>query len=69
MLGNESCDLDSCISSLAIAYHLYNRIPTTSANTLVVPIQNVSAEYFLFRSDNCFVLKEAGVPLNLLIYR
>lgn len=40
-----------------------------SPTALVVPVQNVSSEYFLFRTDTCLVLKEAGILLSLLVYR
>lgn len=67
MVGNESCDLDSCISCLAFAYHLH--LATKVSNAIVLPVQNVSSENFRLRTDNCFVLEEAGVPVNLLFYR
>nr|CAI5862241.1 unnamed protein product [Callosobruchus analis] len=70
VLGNESCDLDSCICSLALAYYLYkNRHSKIPCNALVIAVQNVSKEHFLFRSDNCFVLQEQDIPLEYLIYR
>ncbi|VEN59830.1 unnamed protein product [Callosobruchus maculatus] len=70
VLGNESCDLDSCICSLALAYYLYKkRHSKIPCSALVVAVQNVSKEHFLFRSDNCFVLQELNIPLESLIYR
>lgn len=42
---------------------------TIPEDALIIPVQNVLYEHFLLRTDNCFVLIEAGIPLNLLIYR
>lgn len=64
-LGNESCDLDSSISSLILGYLLSTQHPETT----VIPIMNVTRENFLLRTENCFVLKRAGISLEDLVYR
>ncbi|KAJ8943921.1 hypothetical protein NQ314_009585 [Rhamnusium bicolor] len=70
VIGNESCDMDSTVSSLIFAYFLNkHKIPEIDDSALVIPILNVSYENFLLRSDNCFVLQECGISLNFLIYR
>ncbi|CAH1957043.1 unnamed protein product [Acanthoscelides obtectus] len=69
-MGNESCDLDSCVCSIALAYFLHkNRDSNIPSNALVIAVQNVTKEHFLFRSDNCFVLQELNIPPDSLIYR
>ncbi|KAJ8924784.1 hypothetical protein NQ315_000937 [Exocentrus adspersus] len=70
VIGNESCDLDSTVSSLILAYYLsVHKSPRIPNSALVIPVLNVSRENFLLRTDNCFVLRELGVPLEYLIYR
>ncbi|KAG5892913.1 hypothetical protein JTB14_006228 [Gonioctena quinquepunctata] len=70
VVGNESCDIDSSVSSVILAYLLNkSSVPKIAQCALVVPIQNVTYEQFLQRADNCLVYKEAGIPLDLLVYR
>ncbi|XP_057652241.1 exopolyphosphatase PRUNE1-like [Diorhabda carinulata] len=70
VLGNESCDLDSSISATILAFLLHKtRLNGIPEDALVVPIQNVSKENFLIRSDNCNIYQEIGIPLGLLIYK
>lgn len=65
VLGNESCDLDSSISSLLLGYFHSIQNP----ENIVVPVLNVSQENFLLRTENCFVFKEAGLDLEHFVYR
>lgn len=70
VLGNESCDLDSSISATILAFLLHkNRLNAIPEDALVVPVQNVSKENFLIRSDNCHIYQEIGISLDLLIYK
>ncbi|KAJ8978286.1 hypothetical protein NQ317_009626 [Molorchus minor] len=70
IIGNESCDLDSTVSSIALAYFLhYHKISEVPDSAIVVPVLNVSLENFLLRAENCFVLEECGIPLDTFIYR
>ncbi|XP_019766927.2 exopolyphosphatase PRUNE1 [Dendroctonus ponderosae] len=64
-LGNESCDLDSCIGALAMGVLISRRHP----DRVVVPVMNVTRENFALRTENCFVLTQAEVPLDGLIFR
>ncbi|XP_050300795.1 exopolyphosphatase PRUNE1 isoform X2 [Anthonomus grandis grandis] len=64
-MGNESCDLDSTVAALSLAYFLYKTI----FHKIVIPIMNVTKENFLLRSENVFVLREAGISLDDLVYR
>ncbi|XP_072378140.1 exopolyphosphatase PRUNE1-like [Diabrotica undecimpunctata] len=70
VLGNESCDIDSSVSATALAYFLHiSRPKHISKEALVVAVQNVSAENFLFRTDNCFLYRQIQLPLEYLVYR
>lgn len=70
VIGNESSDLDSTVSSLILAYFLDKyRIPQIPNTGLIIPVLNVSYEHFLLRTENCFVLQKCGIPLTSLIYR
>ncbi|KAJ8000177.1 hypothetical protein DPEC_G00202130 [Dallia pectoralis] len=67
VLGNEACDLDSMVSSLAFAYFL-SKTSGGSGRT-VVPVLNIRRAQFPLRSDNVLLLKESGVPLEVLVFR
>ncbi|XP_028132168.1 exopolyphosphatase PRUNE1-like [Diabrotica virgifera virgifera] len=70
VLGNESCDIDSSVSATALAYLLHiSRPKHISKEALVVAVQNVPAENFLFRTDNCFLYREIQLPLDYLVCR
>lgn len=70
IIGNESCDLDSTVSSLVLAYFLEKyRLSQIPNSALIIPVLNVSYEHFILRTENCFVLQECGIPLEFLIYK
>ncbi|KAF7281141.1 exopolyphosphatase prune [Rhynchophorus ferrugineus] len=64
-LGNESCDLDSMVSSLIWGYF----VSVSKPEYLVLPVLNVTRENFLLRTENCFVLEQAGIEIDNLIFR
>ncbi|CAH1170212.1 unnamed protein product [Phaedon cochleariae] len=62
--------MDSSVSSVTLAYLLQNcRLPEFTADTLVIPVQNTTYANFLIRPDNCLIYEEAGIPLDLLVFR
>ncbi|XP_069041109.1 exopolyphosphatase PRUNE1 isoform X2 [Lepisosteus oculatus] len=65
VLGNEACDLDSMVSALAFAYFLAK----TTANPAVVPVLNIRRSEFPLRPENTFLLREAGLPQEGLLFR
>ncbi|XP_010872021.2 exopolyphosphatase PRUNE1 [Esox lucius] len=67
VLGNEACDLDSMVSSLAFAYFLSRT--SGGLGKTVVPVLNIRRAEFPLRSDNVLLLKESGVPLEVLVFR
>ncbi|XP_044763805.1 exopolyphosphatase PRUNE1 [Coccinella septempunctata] len=70
VLGNESCDLDSTICSLAYGFYLSKKYNVSSSSENVVfPVVNVPSEEFPIRTEHCSLLKEIGIDLDKLIYR
>ncbi|XP_066138266.1 exopolyphosphatase PRUNE1 [Euwallacea fornicatus] len=65
ILGNESCDLDSTISALVLGYF----IQKTHPNEAVIPLLNVTKEDLMLRTENCYVLENAGISLSHLTFR
>ncbi|KAJ8398451.1 hypothetical protein AAFF_G00427060 [Aldrovandia affinis] len=66
VLGNEACDLDSMVSSLAFAYFLsknsgYGKTP--------VPVLNIPRAEFPLHTDNGFLLRESGLTQDALVFR
>ncbi|XP_041843694.1 exopolyphosphatase PRUNE1 [Melanotaenia boesemani] len=66
VLGNEACDLDSMVSALAFAYFLFK---TTHSEMLVLPLLNIRQSELVLRSDNVFLLRQAGLSPDLLVFR
>ncbi|KAM3858562.1 exopolyphosphatase PRUNE1-like [Diretmus argenteus] len=69
VLGNESCDLDSTVSSLAMAYFLSRISSGVPGNPVVVPVLNVPRSEFHLRADSHFLLREGGVSMETLVFR
>ncbi|KAF5295475.1 hypothetical protein FQR65_LT10463 [Abscondita terminalis] len=67
VMGNESCDLDSMVSALALAYLHYKINP--SKLTVIVPVLNILSKDLLLRTENCYVLNQLNIDRNLLIFR
>ncbi|KAL0962302.1 hypothetical protein UPYG_G00338310 [Umbra pygmaea] len=67
VLGNEACDLDSMVSSLAFAYFLYKT--SGGLGKTVVPVLNIQRAEFPLRRDNILLLKESGIPPEALVFR
>ncbi|CAL8354703.1 unnamed protein product [Arctogadus glacialis] len=66
VLGNEACDMDSMVSVMAYAYFLSK---TLDSSRPVLPLLNVPRSEFPLRTDNVFLLRQAGVPQELLLFR
>lgn len=71
VLGNESCDLDSTVSSIALAFFLHLKLNANNldSNTAVLPVMNVNANLFPLRTESCYLLTMNGIDINTLIYR
>ncbi|EFA00136.2 exopolyphosphatase PRUNE1 [Tribolium castaneum] len=65
VLGNESCDLDSTISALSLAYLIHSR----NTNDLVIPVMNVEARYFPLRTETNYLLKKYAIDPKNLVYK
>ncbi|XP_044270023.1 exopolyphosphatase PRUNE1 [Tribolium madens] len=65
VLGNESCDLDSTISALSLAYLIHSR----NTNDLVIPVMNVEAKYFPLRTETNYLLKKCDIDPKNLVYK
>uniref|UniRef100_A0A1Y9HAL3 DHHA2 domain-containing protein n=1 Tax=Anopheles farauti TaxID=69004 RepID=A0A1Y9HAL3_9DIPT len=73
VIGNESCDLDSAVSSVAFAFHLQHR-PTMLGvwykdNTIVFPVLNVVRAELPLKTEVTYCLKQQGIALGDLICR
>lgn len=66
VLGNEACDVDSMVCSLAYAYFLSK---TLQSEMLVLPLLNVRQSELVLRSDVVFLLGQIGLPPELLLFR
>ncbi|XP_075994984.1 exopolyphosphatase PRUNE1 [Genypterus blacodes] len=66
VLGNEACDLDSMVSSLAYAYFLSKTLPS---EPLVLPVLNICGSDLALRPDNLFLLRQTGLSPDVLLFR
>ncbi|XP_042362955.1 exopolyphosphatase PRUNE1-like [Plectropomus leopardus] len=69
VLGSESCDLDSVVSSLAMAYFLYRTSSSLPGSSPVLPVLNVPRSQFHLRAEVLLLLRESGVTTETLVFR
>ncbi|XP_070778338.1 exopolyphosphatase PRUNE1-like [Enoplosus armatus] len=69
VLGSESCDLDSAMSSLAMGYFLSRTSSSLSGSSLVLTVLNVPRSLFHLRTEVLLLLKEASVATETLVFR
>lgn len=69
-MGNESCDMDSMVSALALAYLLTKTLhKCCDANAKVIPIVNVIEDEFSLRTESNYVLNKIGIHTHLLLFK
>uniref|UniRef100_A0A182SGT7 DHHA2 domain-containing protein n=1 Tax=Anopheles maculatus TaxID=74869 RepID=A0A182SGT7_9DIPT len=74
VIGNESCDLDSAVSSIAFAFHLQH-VPTLLStwykndSTVVFPVLNVTRAELPLKTEVTYFIKRHGIVLDDLICR
>ncbi|GFY45277.1 exopolyphosphatase PRUNE1 [Trichonephila inaurata madagascariensis] len=64
VLGNESCDLDSAISSLVMAYFIFK---VQKNADIVVPVLNVKRKELAVRTEVVFFLEETSINISDVI--
>ncbi|GIY26835.1 protein prune homolog 2 [Caerostris extrusa] len=64
VLGNESCDLDSAISSLVMAYFIFKVQKTAD---IVIPVLNVKRKELPVRTEVVFFLEETNINISNVI--
>lgn len=65
VLGNESCDLDSAVSSLVIAF-LYHQVKSTK-NRIIIPVLNISRKDISLHSEVTYFLEETDISIDIII--
>ncbi|KAI1301614.1 Protein prune -like protein 2 [Halotydeus destructor] len=64
VVGNESCDLDSAVSALALAYHLNTTKYSGDSDAIVLPVLNIQRSQLRLKTEIIFWLQDA-VKLDL----
>ncbi|KFB46089.1 AGAP004314-PA-like protein [Anopheles sinensis] len=71
VIGNESCDLDSAVSSIAFAFFLEHKPSLLQSwhakDTLVLPVLNVLRNELPLKTEVTFFLKQHGICLDDLV--
>ncbi|XP_022188229.2 exopolyphosphatase PRUNE1 isoform X2 [Nilaparvata lugens] len=66
VIGNESCDLDSAVSSITYAYFLSLESPPDCA---VVPVINVLRKHYDVKTEVKYFLNHNNIEDNMLVFR
>ncbi|XP_035891475.1 exopolyphosphatase PRUNE1 isoform X2 [Anopheles stephensi] len=74
IIGNESCDLDSAVSAIALAFHLQHNPALLSSwykkdSTVVFPVLNVPRAELPLKTEVTYYIKRHGIMLDDLICR
>lgn len=68
VIGNESADLDSIISSIAYAYLLNQKELANQTNGLYIPLLNINREEMVLRRDITYLLQLLGISTKTLLF-
>lgn len=71
MIGNESCDLDSAVSAIGLAYHLTNQRPNTQDSSVdyYIPVLNVPRDKLPLKSEVVHFLRKNEIQTGNIICR
>lgn len=71
VIGNESCDLDSAVCAIGLAYHLTNHKPLTDvhATDYFIPVLNVPREKLSLKSEVVHYLRKNDIQTESVICR
>ncbi|XP_064471086.1 uncharacterized protein LOC135385596 isoform X2 [Ornithodoros turicata] len=67
VLGNESCDLDSAVSTIVTAYLLHELQPVS--NVLVLPVLNVCKKDIKLRTEITYFFEQVDLSFDIMVYR
>lgn len=66
VMGNETCDLDSAVSSLVYSLFLHHQV---TPNTIVVPVMNIPRIQLPIKTEVLYVFNKYGLELEHVICR
>lgn len=69
VIGNESCDLDSAVCAIGLAYHLTNHKPLNfvDVSAFFIPVLNIDRDKLALKSEVVhFLTKNDICPDNVL---
>lgn len=71
VVGNESCDLDSAVSAISLAYYYTNREKDDEESPVdpYVPLLNVHRDDVKLKTELVFLCKKYGLDINMLLCR
>ncbi|GLV45681.1 prune [Carabus blaptoides fortunei] len=69
VLGNESCDLDSAISSIVYGYYVFKTQTSSNTNICVIPVLNIRQDEFPLRTETKYFLLKNGINIDNLTFR
>lgn len=66
-MGNESCDLDSAVSSITLAYHYNNIKHPATRKYPILPVLNIPRSELPLKTEVVYFLKRNNVDIKNLI--
>lgn len=70
VIGNESCDLDSAVCAIALAY-FYETSALSSHSTdirrIIIPVLNISRENLPLKTEVIYLMRKHGIDVDDLI--
>lgn len=71
MIGNESCDLDSAVCAISLAY-FYSKtkfISNSGQNVNILPVMNIQRANLPLKTEVTYFLREHNIDVENLICR
>ena len=65
-IGNESADLDSCVSSMILGYIYSN---DASSTAMICPVMNMDRRDLLLRKELLLLLQQVSIDADSLTFR
>lgn len=67
VIGNESCDLDSAVCAIGLAYFYENTNSHFDKRRTVIPVLNILRENLPLKTEVVYFLEQHGIDIDDLI--
>lgn len=70
VIGNESCDLDSAVCAITLAYFYETvalNLHRTDKQRIIIPVLNISRENLPLKTEVTYLMRKHGIDIDDLI--